>query len=163
MSRLSQVARCFFPEHLAWQMFREADGRAPFETGGVLLGIATDEHVWIEAIVGPGPAARHGRTWFIPDAAFQQDQISERYEASGRRIAYLGDWHTHPGASATLSWRDRRTLRTISRTPTARQSRPVMLILGHGKPWRPSLWRYLPAPWYRRGSRFREVSLSIVP
>lgn len=143
-------------------MFREADDCAPFETGGVLLGIVDDEHLWIEAIVGAGPAARHGRTWFVPDAAFQQDRIAELYQASGRRIAYLGDWHTHPGASAALSWRDRRTLRTISRTPAARQSHPVMLILGHGKPWRPALWRYQPAPWYQRGTRFSEVSLSMV-
>ena len=143
-------------------MVREADDRAPFETGGVLLGVSDDEHLWIEAVVGPGPGARHGRTWFVPDAAFQQDRIAELYEASGRRIAYLGDWHTHPGGSAALSWRDRRTLRKISRTPAARQSHPVMLILGHGKPWRPTLWRYQPAPWYQRGTRFSEVNLSVV-
>ena len=143
-------------------MFHEADDRAPLETGGVLLGIAASADLWIEAVVGPGPAARHGATWFIPDAAFQQDRISDLYEASGRRIAYLGDWHTHPAAAAALSWRDRRTLRKISRTPSARQPEPVMLILGHGRPWRPTLWRYHPAPWYQPATRFSAVSLSIV-
>ena len=70
------IGKCFLPEHLAFQMFREADDRAPLETGGVLLGIAAAANLWIEAVVGPGPGARHGRTWFIPDAAFQQDRIA---------------------------------------------------------------------------------------
>lgn len=143
-------------------MLQEADDRAPLETGGVLLGVAAAADLWIDAVVGPGPAARHGRTWFVPDAAYQQDRIGELYEASGRRIAYLGDWHTHPGAPAVLSWRDRRTLRRISCTPAARQLHPVMLILGHGDPWLPTLWRYRPAPWYQRSIRFTEVSVSIL-
>jgi integrative and conjugative element protein (TIGR02256 family) len=143
-------------------MFREADAHARLETGGVLLGVTAAGDLWIEAVIGPGPAARHGQTWFVPDAAYQQERVAELYEASGRRVAYLGDWHTHPGATPALSWRDCRTLRRISRTAAARQPHPVMLILGHGQPWLPTLWRYQPARWYQRGTRFREVSLEIV-
>ena len=128
-------------------MLVEADERSPLETGGVVLGVADGVNVWIEAFVGPGPNAHHTRTTFVPDAEYQDRRIAEIYEAFDRRISYLGDWHTHPTASPQLSWRDRRTLRVISREAKARQTRPLMLIFGEGPSWNAIAWRYLGRRW----------------
>lgn len=142
-------------------MLREADERAPLETGGVLLGVADALNVWIDAVVGPGPSAVHGKTSFAPDAAYQERLIADIYERSGRRATYLGDWHTHPGVSPHLSWRDRRTLRTIAASSEARQPTPIMLVYGYGHPWRVKGWRYMPAPWYVPTARVRELRLTL--
>jgi integrative and conjugative element protein (TIGR02256 family) len=131
-------------------MLAESDVQAPLETGGVLLGVSDGVNVWIDAVIGPGPAATHRKRSFSPDASYQQQQIAAIYQESGRCVSYLGDWHTHPGSAPYLSWRDRRTLREISRTASARQPNPVMLVFGYGEPWRAVACRYVPAPWYRR-------------
>lgn len=141
-------------------MLAEADAHAPLETGGVLLGVSDGLNVWIDEVIGPGPAAIHRKTSFTPDATYQYQQIAAIYEASGRRVSYLGDWHTHPGSAPYLSWRDRRTLRGISRTASARQPNPVMLVFGYGKPWRAVAYKYVPAPWYRR-ERFSPLRIVI--
>lgn len=141
-------------------MVAEADEKAPLETGGVLLGVSDGVNVWIDAVIGPGPGAMHRKTSFTPDAAYQQQEIAAIYETSGRRVSYLGDWHTHPGSAPYLSWRDRRTVRGISRTAGARQPNPVMLILGYGDPWRAVACRYVQSPWYRR-ERFTALRVVI--
>ena len=53
---------------------------------------------------------------------------------------YLGDWHTHPGGSPTLSFRDRKTLKQIARWKPARSITPVMVIL-NGQKWQVTPWR----------------------
>ena len=141
-------------------MLVEADAWAPLETGGVLLGVADGANVWIDAVIGPGPAAIHRKASFTPDANYQQQQIATIYEASGRRVSYLGDWHTHPGSTPNLSWRDRRTLRAISRTVNARQPSPLMIVIGYGDPWRVVACRYAAGPWYRRDC-FRTLRVAV--
>lgn len=129
-------------------MCDEASARAPNETGGVLLGVAAGSTVWIEVVIGPGPNALHRRGYFVPDADYHQQQIATAYERSGRRLAYLGDWHTHPGMSAYLSGTDYKTLRAIGRYIPARQVRPIMAVLGHEHPWELCVWRLQRRPWY---------------
>lgn len=121
----------------------EGSTHAPEESGGVLLGWrgpARSEYV-VTDLLGPGPGASHERTRFEPDYPWQERQIADRYEASGRRVTYLGDWHTHPGGPARPSRRDVRTLVTIARSPAARIPDPIMVVLGGGGPWRPAAWR----------------------
>lgn len=156
------VGRCFLKQLAFDEMLREAGSRFPMETGGVLLGVATSSDVWIDMIIGPGPASQHSATRFVPDADFQQREVARIYEASGRRVEYLGDWHTHPGGSAALSWTDHRTLRRIALDPDARQARPLMLILGHGGPWKPAAWRYAGTAWYQPWGRAVNLRLETV-
>jgi integrative and conjugative element protein (TIGR02256 family) len=115
----------------------EADARQPDETGGLLLGY---RHSPVEAVVteiiGPGPEAAHNPTNFQPDGCWQADELARRYEQEGRRLHYLGDWHTHPGGAATMSTLDRRTLQVIARAAQARCPQPVMAVLAGGDPWR---------------------------
>lgn len=120
----------------------EADKSAPLETGGILLGFWAEENsepVVLE-MLGPGPNAIHERYRFVPDHEHQTAEIERLYHDSGRRLHYLGDWHTHPGGSATLSKSDRATLRQIAAEPAARAPMPTMLILAPGPSWKPSAW-----------------------
>jgi integrative and conjugative element protein (TIGR02256 family) len=107
----------------------------PKETGGVFMGYWHDRYTAVvTAAIGPGPSAVHDRYHFEPDYDYQFRQIAEHYERSGRRETYIGDWHSHPGASSGhLSRLDRRVLRHIINTPAARADRPLMAIFYGGE------------------------------
>ena len=121
----------------------EATAKAPLETGGVLLGYSAHPGsvpviLWAS---GPGPRAIHLRDYYRPDQRFDEAQIAEAYEQSGRRLSYLGDWHTHVPPFPFLSERDKRTLRRIARCRSARVQSPVMLILTFDQAWHPVVWQ----------------------
>ena len=121
----------------------DADKFFPRETGGAFMGYWSDpEQVVVTAMITGGPEARHGRYSFEPDQQWQVNQIAEHYERSGRTEVYLGDWHTHPGASsAQLSKADLGALRRIIRARRARAPRPVCVIFfGQPQKWRYSAW-----------------------
>ena len=146
------VSSCFISNALVRELILQAERWSPQETGGVLLGVADDTNVWVEEVVGPGPNALHGKSRFVPDAVYQEEQIAAAYARSGRRSSYLGDWHTHPGQSVLMSRRDRRTLRSIARWQPSRQPRPVMAILGGAGEWKMIVWRYRRLPMRRCGT-----------
>lgn len=118
-------------------MRREAERTFPNESGGVLLGYsdATNSALVVTAFVGPGPLARHGRSAFVPDHRYHEEQVAQIYSASGRVHSYLGDWHSHPDGSLRMSAADRRTLARIARFREARMSRPIMVVIA-GRPAR---------------------------
>ncbi len=125
-------------------MIAEARRVEPFESGGVLLGWCEQDGdgVVVAGVLGPGPGATHKRTRFSPDTGWQRREIARVYEASGRTLGYLGDWHSHPGGTATPSRRDERTARRIARSRSARVPRPVILILpGRNESWSPAPYR----------------------
>lgn len=114
--------------------------------------VPSSRDIVIAVVIGPGPAAKHEPTRFVPDGAWTDDQVAEVYASSGRLITYVGDWHSHPAGSTSLSWRDTRTLKSIAGRPAARCPQPVMLIAAGT----PGDWRYVayalrkqrrPAPW----------------
>lgn len=115
---------------IAEDLLYQAERWDPLETGGVLLGWRSPGHVCVTNIVGPEPTAHHTETSFVPDAVWQAEQIGQLYAASGRRLAYLGDWHTHPGAAPVPSPRDIQTLYSIAQHPSARCPQPIMIIIG---------------------------------
>lgn len=94
-------------------------------------------------MIGPGPAAHHGATYFQPDAGWQTGEVARWYQASGRLHAYLGDWHTHPFGAGFPSRRDRRTMAVVAHSPAARAPHPLLLIV-EGTPDGPLMvWRRL--------------------
>ena len=105
------------------------------ETGGAYMGYWANEHeVVVTKCIAAGPNAVHTRYSFEPDYRWQQAAIAEHYEASGRRETYLGDWHTHPdGITGQLSRDDKRVLRRIAASRTARAPRPIMSIYYGGR------------------------------
>lgn len=104
--------------------------------------VSTSNDVVVTAIIHAGPTAKRTRTTFRPDPEFQEDGIATRYEESGRQDGYLGDWHSHPGGSPRMSWRDRRTLQAIAEYGPARIANPIMVIL-HGDMWNVAAWQFL--------------------
>lgn len=111
-------------------MLVEAERMAPLETGGMLLGYRVADEAVVQAVTGPGPAAKHDSLRLEPDADWQQLELERIYEDSGHVTTYLGDWHTHPSAAPVPSRRDRKTARTVARTQAARAPRPLTAILG---------------------------------
>lgn len=128
----------------------------PLETGGILLGYQAGEgqDLVVTHTVGPGPKAVHKRGRFVPDHRYQSVEIARLYaeqpSSESHALAYLGDWHTHPGSLAYLSGQDKATLRRIALTKSARAPQPVMIILGQSSlsrnspsqnaPWQPMAW-----------------------
>lgn len=139
----TQRAVVWLPQDVVLACMAEASARFPLETGGTFMGwhASRDETV-VTAMIGPGPAASHARRAFQPDQKRQLQQIARRYQESGRRETYLGDWHTHPGAAAgALSRTDRRMLRRVIAAPRARCPRPVLLVFwGCPQAWRRTAW-----------------------
>nr|WP_292516581.1 Mov34/MPN/PAD-1 family protein [Mesorhizobium sp.] len=129
-------------QHVVWlprsvieDMRVDADQWYDKETGGTFMGYWADSHVAVvTAMIPAGPNAKHERRNFLPDQHWQQAEIGKHYHQSGRLDTYLGDWHTHPDAiSNRLSWTDRACLKNIIRTPSARTSTPIMMLMC-GKP-----------------------------
>jgi integrative and conjugative element protein (TIGR02256 family) len=109
----------------------QATAAVPHETGGVLLGYWSETgDVVVTHVIDAGRKAKRTRTTFEPDYVYQEKEIAKIYERSGRRLSYLGDWHSHPpGGGSTLSATDRRTLKTIAKCHAARAKDPVMILV----------------------------------
>ena len=128
------------------RMTAEAARRFPKESGGVLLGYSDPDDKRISHIVdqlGPGPRSKHHTHRFEPDGEWQDEQIGLKYAKSGRTIAYLGDWHSHPRGSGKPSGLDQSTAKAIAHCKEARVGHPLMLII-FGKPgdWEIECHRY---------------------
>ncbi len=126
-------------------LMAEADDKAPLETGGLLLGYfgSVPTESVVADIIGPGPKAVHRKESFVPDAEHQERELARRYEDSGRLLAYVGDWHTHPTGSGGLSPTDARTLRKIARSRSARIPVPLMLVAHDEHDWQLAAWQFL--------------------
>lgn len=122
----------------------EASRTFPLETGGVLLGYWSGNEAVIIASSGPGPLALHGEDHYVPDNSYHSSFVAAAYAASGRRATYLGDWHSHPLGSCSLSELDIKTMRRIARHQRARVSCPLMLVLSGREPWQVHIWYGLP-------------------
>lgn len=137
---------------LALRLRDDSSRWVPLETGGVLLGVERDDELEVLELIGGGPGARRERTRFVPDGEWQRQQIADRYAASGRTLAYLGDWHSHP-VGGKPSRLDRSTAARIASTPSARCPRPLFIIVTREK----GAW-VLRGYVYARG-RFRRASV----
>jgi integrative and conjugative element protein (TIGR02256 family) len=140
-------------------MISQASKHAPLETGGILLGYLSDEgsrrEAVVQQIIGPGPAALHGRSRFIPDGPWQREKLAEVFTKSRGLITYLGDWHSHPDGTGTPSRLDQTTARKISRRRRARAARPLMAIVypGSVRDWEITVHCY-------DGTALRSISLN---
>ncbi len=125
-------------------MTAECNRAAPAETGGVLMGYRADgsEDRVATHVIGPGPNAIHEEMRFAPDHDYQLAEITRLYGMSGRRLEYLGDWHSHPDAEGYLSDKDLETLNRIARSRTARVENPVMLVMAGRRGWEPFAWSH---------------------
>jgi integrative and conjugative element protein (TIGR02256 family) len=132
----------WLPFALHQDCIAEANRCYQLETGGALMGYWHGRQAVITEVIGAGPAANHQRYSFEPDQEWQVAAIAGHYEASGRRETYLGDWHSHPDAqTGGLSLTDRRVLRRIITTPSARAPSPLMMVYyGDRDEWQTQVW-----------------------
>ena len=124
-------------------MVLRAEAKVPLETGGILMGyFGQPGNVPVVLFAtGPGPQAFHLQNYYRPDSKFDESQITTIYEKFGKRITYLGDWHTHLAPFTALSYRDKRTLCRIAKCKSARIDTPLMLILSHDDQWEATIWQ----------------------
>ncbi len=115
----------------------------PKETGGALMGFYSNKDVVVVTdLIDSGPDAVHSVNSFTPDYEFQEKQIATLYAESNRLHTYLGDWHSHPNGSASLSYKDQDTLRRIGTFLKARAPLPIMLLLaGKKDSWELKSWQ----------------------
>ena len=144
LTRTDADFNIWIPKTILHECAVEASDKFPLETGGTFMGWWSNEtEAVITAIIGPGPNAIHERHHFQPDQEWQLEQIANHYRTSGKVESYIGDWHSHPGASSGgVCCCDYAVLRRIITTPSARCSNPLMMVLWN-KPddWYASIWR----------------------
>lgn len=132
----------------------EVSNTFPLESGGALMGRRLDKISWqIDHVIGPGPNAVHGLFCFAPDLLWQHERIAERFYETNGQSTYVGDWHSHPGAShGKLSQKDKNAIKTIIQAPEARCASPLMMILWSGEPeWKATIWTgHFTKNWLRR-------------
>lgn len=146
----------WIPDGVRKTIVLEAKRRSPKETGGLLLGYwvgATMSIAVVTEAVGAGPGAVNEMDRFVPDHDYQAHEVHRLSVESGKRLWYLGDWHTHPSESSViLSSTDKRTLRTIADADDAFAPKPIMVVLAGRADWKPSGWQgqYVKRRWRRR-------------
>ncbi|MDX6587277.1 MAG: hypothetical protein QOI31_1750 [Solirubrobacterales bacterium] len=126
-------ARCWIDERALVHLWTDARRFRLRETGGALLGWRDGADAVIAHVLGPGPDAKHGFRSFEPDGPWQVEQGRLIYEESGRTVAYIGDWHTHPFAAPIPSQQDRRAAGLIAADEDFRAPEPLSAIVG--APW----------------------------
>lgn len=105
--------------------------------------------------------ARHGLRSFEPDVRWQQREGERIYRESGRRVAYIGDWHTHPFAAPTPSAQDRGAARLIAGEASFRSPTPLSAIVGSR--WRDQIRGTGPelAVFVWRSKEFAQMSITL--
>ena len=86
------------------------------ETGGVLLGVSTDQRWYVIESLDPGPKAILRSAYFEYDEGYMThlaNKVRLRYRA---KLILLGLWHRHPGSFDRFSSTDDQTNATFART-----------------------------------------------
>jgi integrative and conjugative element protein (TIGR02256 family) len=154
------VRRLWLAASVEHAVLHEAASADPNETGGILLGYQTSAGrvTVVTDVRSAGPDARHSRFSFVPDYDHDEREAEEVARQSCGVVSYVGDWHTHPGAtSATLSAKDRFTLKTIAKQSGGSLHEPVMLVVAGD-------WKRMLAAWQLIANvlHSRIVSIEIV-
>jgi len=61
--------------------------------------------------------------------------FDEAWDASGRHVTFLGDWHTHPGGPTVPSERDREAMEKLATQSAYRTPEPLIVIVQSPWPW----------------------------
>ena len=113
------------------EIIQDIERWGELETGGVFMGYQAPEAFVVTDIVGCGPNSKHRKHSFMPDQNYQLEEISKVYFDSNKNILYLGDWHSHPCSSPTMSHKDKKTLTKIATDSASMNKNPIMTIFGY--------------------------------
>ncbi len=106
----------------------EAATRRVRETGGPVFGYESKDGLIVAHAFGPGPKARHRRTRLVMDPVDVQTRITQIFDRYDGRLAYLGDWHSHPRGAAHPSRVDITSAAIMADDAEAGVPRPLVLI-----------------------------------
>jgi integrative and conjugative element protein (TIGR02256 family) len=99
------------------------------ETGGIIIGYRTRRlDIVVTHVSGPGPNATHSLYTFDIDHEYAQYALDHIFAETEGGLSFLGDWHTHPLMSTSLSGRDKMTLKDIASNENFICEKPLAII-----------------------------------
>jgi integrative and conjugative element protein (TIGR02256 family) len=126
-----EVTTLVLPPEVREQLVARARQHAPQETGGILVGRRRGSVVEVVAASEAGPKAESTPARFVRDGEYCQHFLTEQVELHTKDpVDYVGEWHSHPGASAEPSPRDLASLEDIAQDPQYLTQCPLSLIVG---------------------------------
>lgn len=115
------------------QMVREVRRHRRSETGGVLIGFYSEDLCCVHVLEATGP----GRFSFHAPFAFMRGvkDLQRAVDSAGADgLYYVGEWHSHPGRSASPSAQDIRQMQEISASDGYNCPEPVLIVIGGADP-----------------------------
>lgn len=99
------------------------------ETGGIIIGYRTKQlDIVITHVSGPGPKAVHYFCNFDIDHEYAQYALDYIFDETEGELSFLGDWHTHPLMSTSLSDRDKMTIKDIASNKNFMCEKPLAIV-----------------------------------
>lgn len=119
-----------FEESSIQQMLQLCQEKKPLETGGILIGLYSEDRTTanIRNISGPPQGSRHGRRSFYRGAKNLASWLSELWTSTGE--FYLGEWHFHPASWPIPSPTDIEQMKCIAKDAKYHCPEPILFIVG---------------------------------
>jgi len=138
------------PREVVGRMLADCAASAPVETGGILVGRYSEDCRMAEVTgTSRGPSDRGGaRASFLRGVKRLLAWLRELWVR--RADYYLGEWHSHPGASPVPSRRDVKTMLDIAKSKPCNCPEAVLLVVGGGEH---SQWTFHTKIFTRENSR----------
>jgi len=121
------------PGQIVDEMLKHCARSFPLETGGILVGYYSDDSTIAHVTdLVPAPSdSTSSRFSFQRGLRGVQQFLNQLWM---RRRYYLGEWHFHPGGSASPSGTDAEQMKSIAYARSYHCPEPVLLILGGNPP-----------------------------
>lgn len=117
-------------------MLNQAAASGHSETGGILIGRYSNAGAvaTIADATAKPPGSRFGLSWFTRGNKGLKKLLEARWSDGDH---YLGEWHFHPGGSASPSGPDEVAMRAVASDERYRCREPLLAILGGwpGREW----------------------------
>lgn len=93
-------------------------GKEMNEAGGVLLGryIIDSNDIVVDDITTPMQYDVRKRCFFLKQKSLHQKIVTEKWNQSKGTCNYLGEWHTHPEATPTPSFIDKKEWKRLAKS-----------------------------------------------
>jgi integrative and conjugative element protein (TIGR02256 family) len=116
----------------AWMRKSERVNGRRVETGGILFGHADEflKILWVDEISGPPPDSLQSSTAFVCGTAGVSDMNAEKTKRTGKSVAFVGMWHTHPGGIPFPSDTDYSAMANLLTSDEFHPKRFLMIIIG---------------------------------
>lgn len=104
----------------------------PNETGGIFVGRANykTKTIHVTAMIDPPPDSRATHTCFSRGILGLPEKITAINEESGGQLGYIGEWHTHPSGTPSMSQTDFATAQRFkTEFVSMRNSIPVFMMI----------------------------------